>query len=353
MKDRINLLEFCTTFYMVIASPFLGIGLYNLLKVANIDSTISIIIAYLLSFIILFLYIKVNNYKEDMNLKEKIDNLFSKGIAKIIAIVLSICIFIMMSTLSYNLNSFVISQFLSETPIIIIGIIIGILVIYVNKKGIETIMRTANLLFFITCILMLIGIFGEYNKVEYINLHPILIEGIYRPIKGSLYIILINTVYAFLLLIVPKKNIVNNKHINLGLFITITFVFIIFMIVVCYTIGSLGIDLATLYHYPAYIVMKEISIFEFIDKIENFVIILWIFEIFITLSLSTYFINKMTNIEPYIIVITSLILYISFFKNSTFFNYFASKYIPILSIIVIIIMLVICIKILYKEIKRV
>ena len=333
---------------MLIVSPFLGIGIYNPIKVANIDSTISIILGYLLSFIILFLFIKINDYKINLNLKDKVYTLFNKNIATIITIILSLSFFVLACVLLYNINSFVITQFLSETPMIFIAIILGLLIIYINSKGIETITRVATLLFFIGIFLTLFDFIGQYNRIEFINLKPILVEGIKRPIVGSLYIIIINTIYAFVALVIPKNNIINNKNMNKALTITMSLSFILFFATTCFTIGSFGIDLASLYQYPAYMVLKEISILNFIDKIENFIIIHWIIEIFITISLVTYFINKMTDIKSYIIV-TMMIICMFFFKNSTFFNYFVTNFIPIFSVIIMLCMSIICIKITTKK----
>jgi hypothetical protein len=174
---------------------------------------------------------------------------------------------------------------------------------------------------------------------------PIFTEGINRPIIGSVYILIFQIIYIFILLIIPKDNISSNKYMNTGLIIAMTLAFILFLIIIIYTIGSLGIDLALKYHYPAYIVMKEVSIFDFIDKIENFIIIHWIFEMFILLSLITYFINKLTNIKSYILVILNIILCIIIFKNSTIYNTITKVLIPISSIIILIIMITIYFKI--------
>ena len=342
---KINLLEYTSTFFMIIIAPFLGMGLYNLLIKANIDSSISVILGYILSFSFLVIFFKINNYKPDLNLKEKINTLFNKKISILIISILCLALFLMASALSYNLNSFVISQFLSETPIIFIAIIIGILIIYINNKGIEIIFRVSNLLFFINIILLIVAIFGNYNRIDLTNMLPLLSIGIERPIIGSIYILIFQLIYMFILLIIPKNSIKNNKHFNKAIIIAITCAFILFLLIIIYTIGSLGIDLTLKYHYPAYIVLKEISIFGFIDKIENFIIIHWVFEIFILLSLIIYFINKMTNIKPYILVITNILFYTIIFRNSTLYNYIVSTYMPYLSITILIIMLAICFKI--------
>nr|MBP3259143.1 GerAB/ArcD/ProY family transporter [Bacilli bacterium] len=340
---KINLLEYVSTFFMIIMAPFLGMGLYNLLIKASIDSSISVIIGYILSFAFLIIFIRINDYKSNLDLKDKINVLFKRS--KLIIILFSIALFSMSLCLSYNINNFIISQFLSETPIIYTMIILGMLIIFINSKDITSIFRVSNFLFYINIILIMIAIFGEYNKIELINMLPILTNGINRPIIGSVYILIFQIIYMFILLIIPKDNVSNNKHMNIGLIIAMTLAFILFLIIIIYTIGSLGIDLAMKYHYPAYIVMKEVSIFGFIDKIENFIIIHWVFEMFILLSLITYFINKLTNIKNYILVILNIILCVIIFRNSTLYNTITKVLIPISSTIILIIIIMIYLKI--------
>ena len=174
---KINSFEYYSTFFMIIISPFLGMGFYNLINKAKIDATIAIGIGFILSNLLLLLFIYINNYKKTVDLKDKIKSLFNKVGSILIISLISISLFIMMMTLSYNINSFMISQFLSETPIIYISIIMGILIIYINHKAIEIIVRVANLLFILSIILMIIAFIGNYNRIELINLHPLLTHG--------------------------------------------------------------------------------------------------------------------------------------------------------------------------------
>ena len=271
---------------------------------------------------------------------------FNKFNSKIISIILVILIFILGIIINYDINSFIITNFLSETPLLFIMILLGILITYINNKGITTIIKVNTLLCFISILLILTSFIGEYNKVELNNLLPLLTTGIKRPFIGSLYILLFNSIYIFILLIIPKNTVDNYK--NKSLIITITITFILYFIMSIFTIGSLGINLVSLYEYPIYITLKEITIFNFIDKIENFIIIHFIFESFISLSLITYFIHKMLNIKPYIIVIL-LICFTLFFKNNTFFTSITGILIPICSLLILLFILLISIKI---EIKK-
>ncbi len=345
MKNKISLFEFSSMLFSVTLAPFLGIGIYNILKISKNDSFISILIGYILSIILIFIYKKISDYMPELNIKEKIIRLFNKRNAFIVIVILSICFFLISCILSYNINSFIISQFLSETPILFVTVILFILVIYINKKGFNTIARVSLILAILSIILIFIASIGKYQQFNITNLKPILNFGIKNPIIGGIMCFLMTTIHSFLLLIVPKNNILNNNKIYKYIFITITFAYLIFMIITIYTISVLGIDLALLYHYPAYITMKEISIVTFIDKIENFIIIHWIFEIFISLSINIYFIFKMTNIKPIIIISLNIILDILLFKNSTSFNFLVTKYLPIISIIIIFIMVILFLKI--------
>ena len=72
MKDKINNIEFSITMFMLAISPFLGMGIYNLLKIAKINSPITIIVSYLLTLCLMPLFLKIYNYKTELNLKEKI-----------------------------------------------------------------------------------------------------------------------------------------------------------------------------------------------------------------------------------------------------------------------------------------
>lgn len=345
MKNKINILEYSITFFIISIAPFLGIGIFNLLKVAKTDSIISILLSIIIGLLILLIFIRINNYKPNLSLKEKIIDLFDKKIATILIIVISISFFILSLIISYNINSFIISQFLSETPILFIAIITDILVIYLSSKKINIITRVSGILGILSILLILVATISGYKCINLDNINPLFSNEFMNTIKGTFNIILFNTIYIFLFLIIPKQMVKNSQNINKYITISLIFGFVTFLVITVYTISTLGIDLSLLYHYPAYIVMKKITIFGFIDKIENFIIVHWIFEMFILLNMIIYFLSKMTNIKPYILVISKTLIYTIFFYNSTFYNYIVSKYLPLISIIIIICILLIYIKI--------
>ena len=344
MKDKITKTEIMTNFFMICSSPFLGIGFYNLIKIANIDSIISIILAFIFSFVVLFIYIKINNYNITLDIFDKIKLLFNSINHKLIIGILSISFFILSSCMFYNIDSFIITEFFDETYFIIIGILLCILITYIVCKGINTILKTGNILFYIICVLLIIEFFGNYRSIDLSNLKPVLSNGLINPLKGSISIILFNIIYLFLFLMIPKDKINLNKHFNLCLIISNILLFTFFLTITIYTISILGINLSSMYEYPIYMSLRGISIFGFINRIENFIIIYWIFEVFMLLSLTTYFISKALSIRPIIITSSIFTFTVLFFKNITFYNEFITNYLYLFSTLIILVFTIIALK---------
>ena len=340
---KINTLELCTCLLTVLSSSFLGIEIYNVIKYSSISSPFTIIFSLLICLLITKVFITIFNYEPKFNIKEKLNLLFNKKLSLILISISSLCLLIIAIILNYDLNNFIISQFLSETPIYIIAIILFLLYFYINKEGFETIIKVSSIIFFINVILFLIVPLSNINGFDISNLKPISLN--FNPIlKGSIYIISFFTNFIFLFLLIPKNR-VYNKKLNLSIYITIILSFIYRLIIIIITISTLTIYLAKLYQYPAYMVLKNISIFNTFDRIENFIYIEWLFQVFISISLIINFISKNLKIKHY--YINSIIfIFTIIFKNNTFF-YNISIIIPFISLIQLSILLLT-----YFKIKR-
>ena len=135
----------------------------------------------------------------------------------------------------------------------------------------------------------------------------------------------------FSILIIEKNKIVSDANINKKLFIFYTFAFLTIFISNFLTLGTLGVYLTRLYQYPEYIVLQQISLFNFVDRIENFIYIKWVLTSVICLSLIIYHVCKMfydTNVKFSSPIITVLMIALSliFFQTNTYF-YTVSYYI--------------------------
>lgn len=354
MKNwKINSLQFGSLVSFTILSTLIGIGFNNVTKIAKVDSYISIIFAYIIGFIPILLFIYLFNQEKSLN--ELIEDTFGKILGKIINYLLLIPIGIIGICSVYSICNFMVSQFLSDTSIIILYVVPSIVILYGIVKGIEALSRTSLILYAIAIILVLITVIGLAPQIELDNFKPMLENGINRPLKGSLIFTLSDIIPVFIVLAISKKNIVNKEKTTKSIIIFYTLAILIMFLNISMTIGTLGIHLTNMYQYPEYLVLKKISFFNFLDRIENFVTIQWIFRTFILVSLVVYYIKNTIKkdsdsvVIPAFILATIIVLDLVIFKNNTMFNNFVSRIYPYSNLFLFIMIIIISIGVFIRK----
>lgn len=335
-------------------SSTLGIAPYITIKLSGIDSYISTILGAIIGLIPVLIFIYIFNYQIDKPIYQKTKIIFGKTIGTIINIILLIIYFILATTTLFNISNFIISQYLTNTPILLVIIIFTLTAYHTLNKGITTISKISLLYIVIILTLYILATIGLIPEIKLDNLKPVLEYGLKNPLISSTIYTLVLTLPICGLLVIPKKQIENTTKTTKYIIITyiITSIMITFMSLVASS--SLGKYLLSMYQYPVYTTLKKISIFGFIDRIENFLSIQWILSIFITFTIQIVNIqsninkknNKIINlIIITIIIITSILL----FKNNTSFNYYISNTYPYILLILLIIYIIIFITIIIKK----
>lgn len=354
MKEKINNIEFSSTLFLILFSCTLGIAPYITIKIAGIDSYIGSIIGSIIGLIPLFIFIYIFNYEIDKPIYQKTKIIFGNTLGTIINIFLTILYFILAITILFNTSNFIISQYLTDTPIILVIIILSLTACHTSNKGITTISKISLIYTLIIIILFIIATIGLIPEIELDNLKPVLEYGIKNPIIAGMTYSLVLTIPISGLLIIPKKEIENYYKTTKYIIITylVTIIMIIFMsLVAC---ACLGRYLISMYQYPVYVTLKKISIFGFIDRIENFLSIEWILSTFVTFTLPIINIqsniNKKNNkIINLIIIIIIIIATMLLFKNNTSFNHYLDSIYPYILLIILIIYIIIFITIIIKK----
>lgn len=355
MKEKITNLELTSTMFLLLFSCSLGLAPYITIKIAGIDAYIGVIIGSLLGIIPLLLLLYLFNYEIDKPIYEKTKIIFGKILGTIVNILLAILYFAVAVTMLFNMSNFIISQYLTNTPIIIVIIIISLVIFFSLNKGIPAITKTSCIYVIIIIILFILEVVGLIPEVKLDNLKPVLEYGIKSPTAAGILYSLLLTSPIYSLLIIPKKDIENNKKTKKYLFISYTVVVLMIFFISLVTSSCLGKYLLELFQYPAYITLKKISIFGFIDRIENFLSIQWILSSFITITIPIFYIkgNKNNKILNLIIIALLIIVASTIFKNNTTYNHYLITYYPYVFLILFIIHIIIFLTILIKKcIKR-
>lgn len=359
MKWKINSLQYSTILSFLIYIPILGIGTNLVINMIKNDAYISTIIMGILGIIILLLFNYIHSYNKDIPISTTIINLYGKILGNIINTIICIIFLIISITYLYNLSNFITSQFLNQTPTIIIIISITILIAYNLSKGFQNMSRVSLILFIINIALFILTIIFLIPHTDINKLKPFLSNDIISITKAGLLLTSTNILPIFALLCIPKNNIKDNNKLTKYSIIFYIIAIISCLLLVATTISTLGIYLSKMYQYPEYITLKEVNLLGFIERSENILSIQWILGYFVAISTLIYYISSTikikedtpNNIITIIILIITIYLTRKIFKNNTMFNYYITNIFPYITMILLLIFILITITIFIKKRK--
>lgn len=345
MSKKITNSQVGSLAYILILFNYLGTTSDSIIPLVKQDSWISIILAFLIGIIPLFIFLKIMDYEPDLNIIEKNKVLFGKVFGNIINLVLAIFFFFSVIYSFWNLISFLGSQYLHRTPPIFIGICTCICIIYLLSKDITVILKTFFILFIIGLSLYVLGSFALFNQISIENFRPVLEFGIKNPIIGAFKNISYNTLPLFLITLIPKNKIDKAHKLSKTIIKFYILCFLIMLFIVLVTIGIYGPNLSMLYQYSAFHLLKKISILNFINRIESTISIRWILYLICFIVIGLYFVlNALKNtfnikskfINTILIIVLPLSsLYISeyVFQNNVIKEIYAEDYLPFINLI--------------------
>ena len=350
---KTSYLEIASLVIIQTVTTFFGISVSILKEGSGINSWLSAIISYLIGLIPLLMIIYISNYKPNLKLNEKITNLFGNKIGFIINITISLLLISLAITLLYNINNFILSQFLYRTPFIVSCTLFMALIIYTTNKGINVITKVGMLLLLINIGLYTINILALIQEIDIFNFYPILKENTKNILPTSLKITSINYLPLLTILVIPKNKITVPKKYTKTIIISYAIGAIISLGLVITTFGVLGINLINAFEYSEYIVLRRIKLLGFLERIENIISLQWIIGTFVYLSIIIHTMSKSIPLKSIKankkinlligIILTVITLYV--FKDNTIFDNYVKNIFPYIISGLLIIYILITIKI--------
>lgn len=241
---------------------FLGIGVSKVLVDVKESAIISILLGTFIGTLILLFLSKLSFNKT---------NKFRK-------IVMIILLYIMLIIGLVEFTTLISSIYLIDLKKYFIMFPTLLLLIYMNTKDIGVHMKVSNILFIISLFIFIIAFLALVPKVDYLNLLPLFNTSfkniLFTSLEFSLFSVVPNILYGYLDYNNSKKLIKNYLISNLFL-----------ALVIVVTQGILSVELVKMFKYPEYIVLKKISLLDFVNNVENIISFLWIFTIFMYLSM--------------------------------------------------------------------
>jgi spore germination protein KB len=256
---------------------------------AKQDAWLSTIIGIALGLGVVWLYYKVGNTFPSLNLVQLNEKLLGKWLGKTV-VFLILGVFFIAGPVSnvFYIGNFMTSQIVPDTPVQSINILFMIIVVMGVRLGLETIARTAEILFALFLFLFIFQVLFILPQIEVENFYPILEFGIKPNLTGALMFLGNVTFPIVLLLMISPSQIVQKNKVRKALLIGNLMGGLVLLTIITLSIFVLGQDLTIRNTFPSYVLAKKINIGDFLQRIEVFMAFMWIISLYFRLSLYFY-----------------------------------------------------------------
>lgn len=277
--------------YLLSRSLSLGILFSYSFFLVGTNALISFIFGILLGICFVFIYSKIK-----LNKKTKVFE------------ILLYMFFILLS--SIIITTFISSFFLNKTPKIFIILPSILLCYYISTKDKDVMKYLALALTFFSIITITLNFFALLSHMEIKNILPLFTFKNKNMIKSILFYAIVSTCPLLLL---------NDEDYSAKDYITSYIITNIITLIICFAIISiLGKSLINMYSYPEYMVLKKIQISSFIENVENFASLIWLFDLYYLITCTINKINNILTRKVGIIVVLFIIFINSFFINNNY-----------------------------------
>lgn len=271
---------------------------------AKQDAWLSAIIGIAIGLGLVWIHYKVGNTFPSLNLVQLNEKLLGKWLGKTVAFVF-FGIFYLGGPVSnvYYIGNFMATQIIPDTPVQAINILFVLIVVMGVRLGLETIARTAQILFALFMSLFLFQVLFITPQIKIDNIYPILEYGIKPTLTGALMYLSNATFPIVLLLMISPSQIIQPNQTRKALLIGSLMGGFVLLVIITLNIFVLGQELTIRNTFPSYALAKKINIGDILQRLEVFMAFMWIISLYFRLSLYLYVavtaVSQIFNLKDY------------------------------------------------------
>lgn len=285
-KNTISLIQAMLICIVMEFTPFVRIAGGFVAQNAKQAGWVSVIVAIVP--MVTFFYIFSIFYKKygNADFMDIIKDIMGGIIGRFIIVFYSVWLVLLLALYIRYFAERILSTLMPTVNISFIIITMLVVVALVLRSGITVIARMNEVIIVIVAVsLALIYIFGIY-LVKPENLLPVYYTDIVPAIKGSM---VIWAIFGYMIVLFFFSKQINDKEhiLKYGMYKGIILVITNTLLVV-YIIGSLGWTVAERLPFSTFTMVRQISVFGVIERIETFLIAVWVFSDFILISVFSY-----------------------------------------------------------------
>jgi len=218
---------------------------------------------------------------------------------------------------------FVGTVLLPTTPIDMITILLVLVIAYISTSGLEVVARVTTLHFGLLLLIVLLLPLLLLNEMDIGNFQPLPSIGQFMDVIGAGALTFSWVGEIFLILIVVS-HINPSKEVRRSVFIGTGLTLFLFSIILLLEVSVLGPDLVREATYPSYVLIEQINITDFLDRLDPFIVVIWLPTIITKLTFLLYAINHCVsflgkkNTNKFMFPVSLILGYLSIliFKNN-------------------------------------
>lgn len=175
-----------------------------------------------------------------------------------------------------------ISSAYQNSPPAFFVIILLLLALLAVMGSFRAFSRTAEVFFPLLVVVIVLVVFLAYQDIDFACLHPFLLSQTPQVLKGIPPIASVMGVAAYFGFLEGRAREKDKRTKTMFLFMIIMLLVIIALCVT--TVGTLGAETAAKYHFPFFGMVRNISFFNLLDRLDALIIALWVITDFALIS---------------------------------------------------------------------
>lgn len=252
------------------------------------DAWIAAIVGVILSILVIKLFISLGNKTPDLSFVEANERILGKFIGKFTSISFITLTFLSASELFYFIGIFMQTVVMPETPTVAFVILFTIVIMYGSFLGIEVFARTTEFIFPLFLLLFIIFVIFVSPDINVKNIQPIFETSTMSLLFGAFYFMSFFSFPLIVLLMIFPSAINEHQSTQKGFYLGTIAGGLILTIIIALSILVLGATITSLKIFPSYTLAKNISVGNFLQRVEMIMAFLWIITIFVRSFLYFY-----------------------------------------------------------------
>ncbi|MCT8139426.1 endospore germination permease [Anaerobacillus sp. CMMVII] len=262
--------------------------------------------------------------------------ILGKIVGKIFSLFLIFFFLIIASLMIRQFGDFMTTIIMPETPSLAIHLLFLTIIVTGAYLGIETLGRSGEVILPTLLVLLALQFLFLFPELDIDNIKPIYENGFNPIMRGTISNIGIPYLQLIVILMIFPFVEDNKKAKNifiLGVFLG----GVILIVIILYSILTLGVILSEIKYYPPYFMAQKISIGDIVERLEVLISGTWFITIFFKTTILLYAVNlglsqvfNYKNSRPMIFGLSYLLLILTQFitPNVVYFNDFFKKIFP-------------------------